>query len=134
MTQKCTCAVQSCKDEVRKAKASLELNLARDVNSNKKGFYKYMNSKGETREAVGALLLRAGELKLDLPNHFSVVLVRWKGLRRLEVSLGYTHLQEGSEGGSRKPQTHLWLWPWCHGRSWGTLSGVLSWSICRTPW
>lgn len=62
MKQKCTFAVQSCKDEVRKAKAILEFNLARDVNSNKKGFYKYMNSKGKTREAVSALLLRAGEL------------------------------------------------------------------------
>lgn len=40
MTQKCTFAAQSCKYEVRKAKASLELNLARDVNSNKKRFYK----------------------------------------------------------------------------------------------
>lgn len=36
MTQKCTFVVQSCEDEVRKAKASPELNLARDVNSNKK--------------------------------------------------------------------------------------------------
>lgn len=62
MTQKCTFAVQSCKDEVRKAKAGLELNLARDANSNKKGFYKYMNSKGKTREGMSALLIRAGEL------------------------------------------------------------------------
>lgn len=53
---------KSCKDEVRKAKASLELNLARVVNSNKKGFYKYMNSKGKTREGVSALLIRGGEL------------------------------------------------------------------------
>lgn len=50
MTQKCSFAVQSCKDEVRKAKTSLGLNLARDVNSNKKGFYNYMNRKGRPGE------------------------------------------------------------------------------------
>jgi len=54
--------VQSCKDEVRKAKDNLELNLGRNVKGNKKGFYKYMNSKGKTRENVSGLLNRAGEL------------------------------------------------------------------------
>lgn len=63
MTQeKYTFAVQSCKDEMRKAKANLELNLGRDAKGSKKGFYKYMNSKGKTRESVSALLNRAGEL------------------------------------------------------------------------
>lgn len=63
MTQeKYTFAVQSCKDEVRKAKANLELNLGRDVKGNKKGFYKYMNSKEKTRESMSPLLNRAGEL------------------------------------------------------------------------
>lgn len=62
MIQKCTFAVQSCRDEVRKAKASLELNLTRDVKGNQKEFYKCTNSKGKTREGVSALLIRAGEL------------------------------------------------------------------------
>jgi len=35
---------------VREAKANLELNLVRDVKGNKKGFYKYINSKRKTRE------------------------------------------------------------------------------------
>lgn len=80
----------------------------------------------EAPHSVKVMKVRA--LKLDLPNHLPVVLVRWKGLTRLEVSLGYTHLQEGSEGGSGKPQTPLWLWPWCRS-SW-----VLSWGIYRTAW
>jgi len=32
------------------------LNLARDMYSNKKGFYKYVNSKRKTMENVGPLL------------------------------------------------------------------------------
>lgn len=57
-----TFAVQSCEDEVRKAKANLKLNLRRGVKGDKKGFYECMNSKGKTRESVSALLNRAGEL------------------------------------------------------------------------
>ena len=38
------------------------MNLGRNVKGNKKGFYKYMNSKGKTRESVSAVLNRAGEL------------------------------------------------------------------------
>ena len=40
----------------RKAKALLELNLARDVQDNKKGFFKYLSSKRKTEETVGLLL------------------------------------------------------------------------------
>ncbi|GAB0176869.1 mitochondrial enolase superfamily member 1 [Grus japonensis] len=45
------------------AKAHLELNLARDVKDNKKGFFKYISSKRKTRENVGLLLneARTGE-------------------------------------------------------------------------
>jgi len=41
---------------MRKAKVHLELNLARDVKDNKKGFLKYISSKQKTRENVGLLL------------------------------------------------------------------------------
>ena len=33
--------VRVCRDRIRKAKAQMELNLARDVKDNKKGFYRY---------------------------------------------------------------------------------------------
>lgn len=31
-----------CRDEVKNAKEKLELNLARDIRSNRKGFYRYV--------------------------------------------------------------------------------------------
>lgn len=37
---------------VRKAKADMELGLARDQKGNKKGFYKYMNIKKKTKESM----------------------------------------------------------------------------------
>ncbi|PKU47486.1 rna-directed dna polymerase from mobile element jockey-like [Limosa lapponica baueri] len=45
---------------MRKAKAHLELNLARDDKDNKKGFFKYISSKRKTRENVGPLLNELG--------------------------------------------------------------------------
>jgi len=53
---------RACKDAPRKAKAHLELNLARDVRSNMKGFFNYVSSKGKTRDNVGPLLNEAGVL------------------------------------------------------------------------
>jgi len=43
------------REATRKAKAHLELNLARDVKDNKKGFFKYVSSKAKTRKNVGPL-------------------------------------------------------------------------------
>ena len=49
--------VRACRDAMRKAKALLELNLAKEVYDNKKEFFlKYVNSKRKTRENVGPLL------------------------------------------------------------------------------
>ena len=42
--------VRTCREAMRKAKAHLELNLARDVKDNKKGFFKCISSKRKTRE------------------------------------------------------------------------------------
>ncbi|GAB0204878.1 mitochondrial enolase superfamily member 1 [Grus japonensis] len=54
--------VRECRDAMRKAKAHLELNLARDVKDNKKGFFKSISSKRKTRENVGLLLNEVGAL------------------------------------------------------------------------
>ncbi|GAB0204057.1 hypothetical protein GRJ2_002871300 [Grus japonensis] len=54
--------VRVCRDATRKAKAHLELNLARDVKDNKKGFFKYISNKRKTRENVGPLLNEVGAL------------------------------------------------------------------------
>ncbi|KAK4825453.1 hypothetical protein QYF61_027608 [Mycteria americana] len=51
---------QEVRDAVRKAKA--QLNLARDVKGDKKGFCKYLSGKRKTRKNVGSLLNGAGDL------------------------------------------------------------------------
>ena len=40
---------------MRKAKALIELNMARDIKGNKKSFYRYVGDKRKTRENVGVL-------------------------------------------------------------------------------
>ncbi|GAB0204162.1 mitochondrial enolase superfamily member 1 [Grus japonensis] len=50
---------------MRKAKAHLELKLARDVKDNKKGFFKYIGSKRKTRENLGPLLNEVGALVME---------------------------------------------------------------------
>jgi len=50
------------REATRKAKAYLELNLARNVKDNKKNFFKYISSKQNTRENVGPLLKEVGVL------------------------------------------------------------------------
>jgi len=68
--------VRACRDATRKAKAHLELNLARDVRNNKKGCFNYISSKRKTRDNVGLLLNEVGVLvkedaeKAELLNAF----------------------------------------------------------------
>jgi len=68
--------VRACRDAKRKAKAHLELNLARDVKNNKKGFFNYISSKRKARDNVGLLLNEVGVLvtedteKAELLNGF----------------------------------------------------------------
>ena len=38
-----------CRDRIRKANAQVELNLARDVKDNKKGFYRYIGRRRQTK-------------------------------------------------------------------------------------
>ena len=42
-----------CRDRIRKAKAQLELNLARDVKNNK-GFYRYVDQKRRLKKMYPA--------------------------------------------------------------------------------
>jgi len=68
--------VRARRDATRKAKAHLELNLARDVKNNKKGFLNYTSSKRKARDNVGLLLNEADILvtedaeKAELLNPF----------------------------------------------------------------
>ncbi|GAB0176751.1 mitochondrial enolase superfamily member 1 [Grus japonensis] len=55
-------AVRAAREQVRKAKALIEISLARDVKGNKKSFYRYVSDKRRTRENVGPLQNETGEL------------------------------------------------------------------------
>ncbi|GAB0208675.1 mitochondrial enolase superfamily member 1 [Grus japonensis] len=54
--------VRAARDQVRKAKALIEISLARDVKDNKKSFYRYVRDKRRTRENVGPLWNETGDL------------------------------------------------------------------------
>ncbi|KFV02613.1 hypothetical protein N340_00830, partial [Tauraco erythrolophus] len=53
--------VRATRDQVRKAKALIELNLARDIKGNKKSFYRYVSDKKRSRENVGPLRKEMGD-------------------------------------------------------------------------
>ncbi|KFQ55458.1 hypothetical protein N334_10646, partial [Pelecanus crispus] len=69
-------AAQLCREGVRKAKARLELNVARDVKNNKKGFYRYVNQKRKAKENILPLMNKNGDLvstdeeKAEVLNNF----------------------------------------------------------------
>ncbi|GAB0204934.1 mitochondrial enolase superfamily member 1 [Grus japonensis] len=54
--------VRAARDQARKAKALIEINLARDVKDKKKSFYRYVSDKRRTRENVGPLRNETGDL------------------------------------------------------------------------
>jgi len=40
------------RDGVKKAKAQMEMNLARDAKNNEKGFYRYIHQKNKVKEST----------------------------------------------------------------------------------
>ena len=52
--------IQRCRDGIRKAKAQMELNLARDMKNNKKGFYRYTGRRRQPKESVPSLINEMG--------------------------------------------------------------------------
>ncbi|GAB0180799.1 mitochondrial enolase superfamily member 1 [Grus japonensis] len=54
--------VRAARKQVRKAKALIEINLARDVKDNNKRFYRYVSEKRRMRENVGPLRNETGHL------------------------------------------------------------------------
>jgi len=54
--------VEAAKEQVRKAKALTELNLARVVKSKKKSFYRHVSDESKTRQNVGPLWKKKRDL------------------------------------------------------------------------
>ncbi|KFQ20880.1 hypothetical protein N332_01897, partial [Mesitornis unicolor] len=77
--------VQTVRDQVRKAKAQMKLNLARDIKGNKKNFYRYISDKRKAREDMGPLWKENGELvtrdteKAEVLNDFFASVFTGKG-------------------------------------------------------
>jgi len=58
--------IRLCREEIRKAKAQLELKLATVIRDNKKCFYKYINNKKNAKESLHPLLdVRGNTTKKD---------------------------------------------------------------------
>ncbi|KFV03790.1 hypothetical protein N340_13356, partial [Tauraco erythrolophus] len=68
--------VRATRDQVRRAKGLIELNLARDIKSNKKNFHRYVSDKKRSRENIGPLQKETGDLatwgmeKVEVLNDF----------------------------------------------------------------
>ncbi|KFQ73472.1 hypothetical protein N337_08981, partial [Phoenicopterus ruber ruber] len=54
--------VRAAREQVRKAEAPIELNLARDITGNKKSFYRDVGDKRKTKENMGPLQKETGDL------------------------------------------------------------------------
>ena len=115
--------VRACRDATRKAKAHLELKLARDVKNNK-CFFNYISSKRKARDNVGPLLNEVSVLvtehteKAELLNAFFASVYQCQGRPsgipgpggKTRRSLGQGGLREGLLKRSRRPRIHGLQW------------------------
>jgi len=79
--------VRACSDATRKAKAHLEIKLARDVKNNKKGFFNYISSKRKARDNVGPLLNEAGVLATEDAEKAELLIEVERFIQRLEQDI-----------------------------------------------
>ncbi|KAK4831874.1 hypothetical protein QYF61_019886 [Mycteria americana] len=86
--------VQSSRDEFRKAKAQMELNLARDVKDNKKRFYKYIADKRKTRGNVGPLLDETEDLVTQIIEKAEVLNAFFASVLTSKTSYKEFHIPE----------------------------------------
>ncbi|KFQ40129.1 hypothetical protein N332_13281, partial [Mesitornis unicolor] len=76
---------QTARDHVRKARAQVELNLAKNIKGNMKTFYRYISDKRKAREDVSPFWKENGELvtrdmeKAEVLNDFFVSLFTVRG-------------------------------------------------------
>ncbi|KAK4823022.1 LOW QUALITY PROTEIN: hypothetical protein QYF61_024824 [Mycteria americana] len=89
-------AARLCRNGVRKAKAQLELNLARDTKNNKKGFYR----KGRSKNVYSPMnttskLVTTDKEKAEVLNNFLCISLHWQSLFHTSQVDG---LQDGNWG------------------------------------
>ncbi|KAG6929206.1 hypothetical protein G0U57_006166 [Chelydra serpentina] len=95
--------VQACRSEIRKAKSHLELQLAGDVRSNKKGFFRYVSNKKKVKESVGPLLNEGGNLVTEAVEKASVLNAFFASVFTDKVSSQTGALRSTVRGGGDQP-------------------------------
>ncbi|CAM4592199.1 unnamed protein product, partial [Lepidochelys kempii] len=94
---------RACRSEIRKAKSHLELQLARDVKSNKKGFFRYVSNKKKVKESVGPLLNEGGNLVTEDVEKANVLNAFFASVFTNKVSSQTTALGSIAWGGGDQP-------------------------------
>ncbi|CAM4640609.1 unnamed protein product [Lepidochelys kempii] len=94
---------QACSSEIRKTKSHLELQLARDIKSNKKGFFRYVSSKNKVKESVGPLLNEGGNLVTEDVEKANVLNAFFVSVFTNKVSSQTTALGSTAWGGGGQP-------------------------------
>nr|XP_048691935.1 uncharacterized protein LOC125630279 [Caretta caretta] len=94
---------QACRSEIRKAKSHLELQLARDVKSNKMGFFRYVSNKNKVKESVGPLLNEGGNLVTEDVGKANVLNAFFASVFRNKVSSQTAALGSKAWGGGDQP-------------------------------
>ncbi|CAM5084468.1 unnamed protein product [Eretmochelys imbricata] len=94
---------RACRSEIRRAKSHLELQLARDVKSNKKGFFRYVSNKKKVKESVGPLLNEGGNLVTEDVEKANVLNAFFASVFTNKVSSQTTALGSTAWGGGDQP-------------------------------
>jgi len=90
-------------DDVRKAKAQMELNQAKDVKDNKKDFFQHIGNKRKTQENVGPLLNKMGDLVSQDMEKAEVLNAFFASIFTSKASLQDSQVQERrGKSGARK--------------------------------
>ncbi|CAM4574506.1 unnamed protein product [Lepidochelys kempii] len=90
---------RACRNVIRRAKSHLELQLARDVKSNKKGFFRYVGNKKKAKESVGPLLNEGGNLvteDVEKANTAALGITKWgrDGQPSVEIEVVRDYLEK----------------------------------------
>ncbi|CAM4575936.1 unnamed protein product [Lepidochelys kempii] len=93
----------ACRSEIRKAKSHLELQLARDVKSNKKGFFRYVSKKKKVKESMGPLLNEGGNLVTEDMEKANVLNAFFASVFTNKVSSQTAALGSTAWGGGDRP-------------------------------